>query len=79
MYRLGLISLMKEDYLAAVSLFKKVIAIEAKHVRAYGALGVVYQELGNIPEAIGIFERVLELEPGNKVALDKLSELHDLK
>ena len=78
-YRLGLISLMKEDYLEAVSLFKKVIAIEATHVSAYGALGVAYQELGNIPEAIGIFERVLELEPGNKVALDKLRELHESK
>ena len=78
-YRLGLISLMKEDYLDAVSLFKKVIAIEATHVRAYGALGVAYQELGNIPEAIGIFERILELEPRNKVALDKLKELHELK
>ena len=77
-YRLGLISLMKEDFLGAVSLFKKVIAIEATHVRAYGALGVAYQELGNIPEAIGIFERVLELEPRNKVALDKLKELHEL-
>ena len=76
-YRLGLISLMKEDYLEAVSLFKKVIAIEAMHVRAYGALGVAYQELGNIPEAIGIFERVLALEPGNKVAIDKLRELHE--
>ncbi len=78
-YRLGLISLMKEDYLQAVSLFQKVIAIEATHVRAYGVLGVAYQELGNIPEAIGIFERVLELEPGNKVALDKLRELHESK
>ena len=78
-YRLGLISLMKEDFLEAVSLFKKVIAIEATHVRAYGALGVAYQELGNIPEAIDIFERVLELEPRNKVALDKLRELHELK
>ena len=78
-YRLGLISMMKEDYLKAVSLFKKVIAIEGTHVRAYGALGVVYQELGNIPEAIGTFERILELEPGNKVALDKLKELHELK
>ena len=78
-YRLGLISLMKEDYLEAVSLFKKVVAIEGTHVRAYGALGVAYQELGNIPEAIGTFERVLELEPRNKVALDKLRELHELK
>ena len=78
-YRLGLISLMKEDYLRAVSLFKKVIAIEVTHVRAYGALGVAYQELGNISEAIGIFERVLELEPGNKVALDKLRKLHESK
>ena len=78
-YRLGLISLIKEDYLEAVSLFKKVIAIEATHVRAYGALGVAYQEIGNIPEAIGIFERVLELEPGNKAALDKLRELHESK
>ena len=78
-YRLGLISLTKKDYLEAVSLFKKVIAIEATHVRAHGALGVAYQELGSIPEAIGAFERILELEPGNKVALDKLKELHELK
>ena len=78
-YRLGLISLMKEDYLEAVSLFKKVIAIEATHVRAYGALGVAYQELGKIPEAIDTFERVLQLQPGNKVALDKLMELHELR
>ena len=78
-YRLGLIALMKKDYLEAVSLFKKVITIEETHIRAYGALGVVYQELGNIPEAIGTFERVLELEPGNKVALDKLRELHESK
>ena len=78
-YRLGLIALMKEDYIKAISLFKKVIAIEARHVRAYGALGVAYQELGNIPEAIGAFERILELEPGNKIALDKLKELHKLK
>ena len=78
-YRLGLISLRKKDYLEAVSLFKKVIAIEATHVWAYGALGVAYQELGNIPAAIGAFERVLELEPGNKVVLDKLRELRELK
>ena len=78
-YRLGLISLTKADYLEAVSLFKKVIGIEATHVRAYGALGVAYQELGNIPAAIGTFERILELEPGNKIALDKLKELRGLK
>ena len=78
-YRLGLISLVKKDYLEAVSLFKRVIAIEATHVRAYGALGVAYQELGSIPEAIGTFERILELEPGNEIALDKLKELRGLK
>ena len=78
-YRLGLISLTKADYLEAVSLFKKVIGIEATHIRAYGALGVAYQELGNIPAAIGTFERILELEPGNKIALDKLKELRGLK
>ena len=79
LYRLGLISLTKADYLGAVSLFKKVITIEATHVHAYGALGVAYQELGNIPAAIGTFERILELEPGNKIALDKLKELQELK
>ena len=78
-YRLGLISLTKQNHLEAVSLFKKAIAIEATHVRAYGALGVAYQELGNIPEAMGAFERILELEPGNKIALDKLRELRESK
>lgn len=78
-YRLGLIFLMKDQYHEAISQFKKVIAIDGRHVRAYGALGVAYQKLGNIPEAIGTFERVLELESNNKVALDKLRELHELK
>ncbi len=79
LYRLGLIFLMKEHHLEAISQFKKVIKIDAKHLRAYGALGVAYQHLGNIPNAIGIFEKILELEPNNKVALDKLRELHELK
>ena len=79
LYRLGLIFLMKEHYPEAVSQFKRVIEIDAAHVRAYGALGVAYQKLGNIPEAIGIFERVLELEPDNKVALEMLKQLHESK
>ena len=78
-YRLGLIFLAQGRYLEAVTQFKRAIAIDAAHVHAYGALGVAYQKLGNIPEAINTFETVLQLEPGNKVALEMLKELHESK
>lgn len=78
-YRLGLIFLMQEHYPEAVAYFKRVIEIDEKNVRAYGGLGVAYQKIGNISEAIHTFERVLQLEPNNKVALEKLKELHELK
>ena len=78
-YRLGLIFLMREHYPEAVAYFNRVIEIDARHVRAYGGLGVAYQKLGNISKAIHTFERVLQLEPNNKVALEKLKKLHELK
>ena len=78
-YRLGLIFLTQERYPGAATQFKRAIAIDATHVRAHGALGVAYQKLGNISEAIRTFERVLELEPNNKVALEMLKQLHESK
>jgi len=63
----------------AVSQFKRVIALDVAHVRAYSALGLAYQQLGNFSEAAVAFEMVLRLEPGNQNALKMLEQLHEGK
>ena len=78
-YRLGLIFLIQKLYEEAASQFKKVIELDAMYVRAYGGLGVAYQELGKFPEAIEAFETVLRLEPGNRNAIEMLRQLHKTK
>ena len=74
-YRLGLISLTKEDYEAAIAQFEKVIELDAAHVRAYEAVGIAYQEIGDISAAMDAFEEVLRLEPDNKNASEMIKQL----
>ncbi len=78
-YRLGLISLTKEDYETALTQFETVIELDAAHVRAYEAMGISYQVLGNISAAMGAFEAVLRLEPDNKNASEMLKQLRERK
>ena len=51
----------------------------ASRVGVYEAVGIAYKELGDVSAAIGAFEKVLQLEPGNKNASEMLKELRERK
>ena len=50
----------------AVFRWKQVIDVDPDNSKAYNNLGVVYEALGNIDEAVAAYQRATELEPGNK-------------
>ena len=50
----------------AVFRWKQVIDVDPGNAKAYNNLGVAYEALGNIDEAVAAYQRATELEPGNK-------------
>lgn len=50
----------------AVFRWKQVIGIDPEDSKAHNNLGVAYEALGNIDEAIASYQRAAELEPNNK-------------
>lgn len=50
----------------AVFRWKQVISIDPEDSKAHNNLGVAYEALGNMEEAIAAYERAAELEPNNK-------------
>ena len=50
----------------AVFRWKQVINIDPEDAKAHNNLGVAYEALGNIEEAIASYQRAAELEPSNK-------------
>ena len=50
----------------AVFRWKQVISIDPEDAKAHNNLGVAYEALGNIDEAIAAYQRASELEPNNK-------------
>lgn len=50
----------------AVFRWKQVINIDPEDSKAHNNLGVAYEALGNIDEAIASYQRAAELEPNNK-------------
>ena len=50
----------------AVFRWNQVINIDPEDAKAYNNLGVAYEALGNIEEAIASYQRASELEPSNK-------------
>lgn len=52
----------------AIPLFIKVVEIEPRNGNAYALLGGSYFQLGDYPQAIGAFERAIQLDEGIKLA-----------
>ena len=50
----------------AVFRWKQVISIDPEDAKAHNNLGVAYEALGNMDEAIAAYQRAAELEPNNK-------------
>jgi Tfp pilus assembly protein PilF len=63
----------------AISEFKKELegeADRASRINSYINIGLLNQELGNIEEAIGAFEKVIELDPTQAEAYAHLAQLY---
>ena len=50
----------------AVFRWQQVINIDPEDSKAHNNLGVAYEALGNIDDAIGAYQRATELEPSNR-------------
>ena len=50
----------------AVFRWKQVIDVDPENSKAYNNLGVAYEALGKIDEAVAAYQRATELEPNNK-------------
>ena len=50
----------------AIFRWKQVIAVDPDDAKAHNNLGVAYEAVGNIDEAIAAYQRAAELEPDNK-------------
>ena len=50
----------------AIFRWKQVINVDPDDAKAHNNLGVAYEAVGNMDEAIAAYQRAAELEPGNK-------------
>jgi tetratricopeptide (TPR) repeat protein len=55
-------------YRKAIASFEKAIEVDSSHVRSYSALGRVYINMNNQPEAIRMYRRIIEIAPDSKEA-----------
>ena len=61
------------DLAKAASMFRKVIALDAKSANAYNYLGYMWAEKGtNLTEAVELIQKAVALEPDNGAYLDSL-------
>ncbi|MBI3697129.1 MAG: tetratricopeptide repeat protein [Acidobacteria bacterium] len=54
----------RQDLETAAAEYGKVIVLEPRHAEAHARLGMVYQNLGRLPEAVGALEKAIEIDPG---------------
>lgn len=58
-----------------VAINRRILELEPEDVVASNRLGRAYESLGRVDEAIGSFEKVLEVDPGNTIATRRVEEL----
>lgn len=60
---LGDVYARQKNYLTAISMFERAIAINPQYADAYHNMAVSYTHLGNFPEAIRAYEKALSINP----------------
>jgi tetratricopeptide (TPR) repeat protein len=67
---------------AAAAAYQTVATVHGKsmdrvqQVAVYRWLGTIHAELGKVPQAIGFYQKVLDLEPNDPTTLDAVIDLH---
>ena len=73
-------ALENREFVSAISLLKRVLAIDPKHVQSWGNLGLAYAGIGEKGKALECFDKALELDPEyeiaavNRISIDQLRE-----
>ena len=67
------------DYRTAIEKFNLALGIDPNMSNALFALGMCYKNLNEFDEAIQIFERVMNIDAGNKMALFEIKQIEKLK
>lgn len=67
--------IVQKDFERGIASFRKAIAIDEDYIEAYLPLGAIYYERGNFSEARHIWQKVLEIDPGNEAAKTYLDNM----
>lgn len=73
-------ALQNREFVSAISLFKRVLATDPKHVQSWGNLGLAYASAGEKGKALECLDKALELDPEyeiavvNRIAIEQLKE-----
>ncbi|MEW5744623.1 MAG: response regulator [Nitrospirota bacterium] len=76
LYQYGHLALAKGDSQQAIAYFKEAIAKKPLFVKAYNAIGEIYESLGDIGSAIQYYEQAHAISPSNADRLIALSKLY---
>ena len=79
-YRKACSALENREFNSAISLFRRVLATDPKHVQSWGNLGLAYAGTGERGNALECLDKALGLDPEyevaavNRIAIEKLKE-----
>ncbi len=75
LFKDGVARLRNDDFFEAAGLFNAVLILEPENLKALNNLAVVYSEMVLPEKARATLERILEIEPDNKIARENLAIL----